>query len=395
MTHDSSPLDHASWYQDQVVFLTGATGHLGGCMLYKLAVQLPTKIYVLCRRSLEQAMNKWETSMPDQIEEIFDTGKVHCLIGDTTEPHMGLKKADRDRLQQEVTVVIHGAASISMMEELQKAVREHCSAMTNMIHLASQMTHLRAFVFISSFLVGLLLSNETTQERFLKVAADEPDPEEQVASIVATNSSPYADRFPTTYSQAKYLSERLLLAHQKSLPVLVVRPTSIGPAIRDPYPLYGVAGSVPVDTAFYLYAQSGVYRSMSEMERFSQEAIVDEIPVDLVVNGCLLHIACESRGLVHLGCQLYVIQTFGDLTAQWQKYGPKDLASQMAKLNKERNGALVRHAFEQIYRIHRTWFVDCSRSRHLQTTGGPIGLSLAGHNFEQYVKARVEKQGQA
>ncbi|PYH66687.1 uncharacterized protein BO88DRAFT_489802 [Aspergillus vadensis CBS 113365] len=37
---------------DQVVFLTGATGNFGGCILYKLAVQLPTKKnYVLCRRS--------------------------------------------------------------------------------------------------------------------------------------------------------------------------------------------------------------------------------------------------------------------------------------------------------------------------------------------------------
>lgn len=363
-------------------------------MLYKLAVQLPTKkIYVLCRRSLEQAMNKWEASMPDQVEEIFDSGKVHCIIGDTTEPQLGLKRVDRERLQQEVTVVIHGAASISLIDELHKAVQEHCSAMTNMIELASQMAHLRAFVYVSSYMVGMLLSDGTPKERFRNVAPDESGPEEQVASILATHSSPYSDQFPSTYSQAKYLSERLLLAREESLPVLVLRPTSIGPAIRDPYPLYGVPGSVPVDSAIHLFTQSGVYRSVNETEKFSQEAIIDEIPVDMAVNGCLLHIADGSRGLVHLGCQLYVIQTLGDLMAHWKKYGPKDLASQIAKLNKERNGALARHAYEELYRTHRTWFVDCSRSQHLQAIGGPIGLSLANHSFEQYMKERVEKQG--
>ncbi|GLA68505.1 putative PKS/NRPS-like protein biosynthetic cluster [Aspergillus tubingensis] len=394
MADDLLRLDHVNWYRDQVVFLTGATGNLGGCILYKLAVQLPTKkVYVLCRRSFQQAMEKWEASMPEQVEEIFDSGKVHCIIGDTTEPHLGLRKADRDRLQQEVTVIIHSAASISMFQELHEAVQQHCSSMTNMIQLACQMTHLQAFVYISSITVCMLLSDGTAKEQFMKVTADEPDPEEQVASILATHSSPYSDRFPTSYSQAKYLAERLLFAQEESFPVLVVRPASIGPAIRDPYPLYGVPGSTPVDTAVHLFTQSGVYRSFSETKKFSQETVVDEIPVDLTANGCLLHVACGSRGIVHLGCQLYIPRTLSDLTVQWQKYGPKDLEFRMARLNKEQNGALARQAYDTMRRGHRGWFFDCSRSQPFQVTEGPIGLSLANHDFEEYAKARVEKQG--
>jgi hypothetical protein len=39
---------------DQTMFLTGATGTLGGCLLYKLALQLPTsKIFVLVRGSAQ------------------------------------------------------------------------------------------------------------------------------------------------------------------------------------------------------------------------------------------------------------------------------------------------------------------------------------------------------
>jgi hypothetical protein len=78
---------------------------------------------------------------------------------------------------------------------------------------------------------------------------------------------------------------------------------------------------------------------------------------------------------------------------QWQKYGPKDMELRIARLNKERNGALARQAYEALYRSHRGWFFDCSRSQPLQVTEGPIGLSLANHDFEQYARLRMEKQG--
>jgi hypothetical protein len=50
MGPSSMPQDYLSFFNDQVVFLTGATGGLGGCILFKLASQLPTKkVYILCR----------------------------------------------------------------------------------------------------------------------------------------------------------------------------------------------------------------------------------------------------------------------------------------------------------------------------------------------------------
>ena len=49
---------------DQTMFLTGATGTLGGCLLYKLALQLPTsKIFVLVRGSVQRVIEGHEHSM--------------------------------------------------------------------------------------------------------------------------------------------------------------------------------------------------------------------------------------------------------------------------------------------------------------------------------------------
>ena len=43
----------------QTIFLTGSTGILGGCLLYKLALQLPTsRIFVLVRGSIQGVIGK-------------------------------------------------------------------------------------------------------------------------------------------------------------------------------------------------------------------------------------------------------------------------------------------------------------------------------------------------
>jgi len=58
----------------QTVFLAGSTGGMGGCLVYKLAIQLPKKtIYVLCRSSKEKAITKWRKSMGNCADAILAT----------------------------------------------------------------------------------------------------------------------------------------------------------------------------------------------------------------------------------------------------------------------------------------------------------------------------------
>jgi thioester reductase-like protein len=94
------------WFRGQVVFLTGGTGNLGSCLLYKLAIQLPTaKIFVLVRGSVQRAIEAWEQSIPEQVEEIIATCKIQFFLGDMTQPNLGLSPENISRLQNETTVV--------------------------------------------------------------------------------------------------------------------------------------------------------------------------------------------------------------------------------------------------------------------------------------------------
>jgi fatty acyl-CoA reductase len=54
------------FYTDQVVFLTGGTGGLGGCLLYKLGVMLEVqKLYLLIRGPGSKSLERWRHTMPN------------------------------------------------------------------------------------------------------------------------------------------------------------------------------------------------------------------------------------------------------------------------------------------------------------------------------------------
>lgn len=385
--------DNVDWYQNQVVFLTGATGSLGGCLLYKLAVQLPTaKIFVLCRGSVRQAMEKWEASMPEQIDEIFDTGKVHCLIGDITQPDLGLEKKEIEALQQEVTVVIHAAASLSLFQDLLGTIQINCLPVISLARMLLSFQNIKAFLHISSISALSFQSQDSLFERLEDISSDEESPEKQLADILATGRSPYTELFMSPYAQAKYLAEKLVLNLQTPFPVLIIRPSSIGPAIQSPYPLYGPDGAIPIHTFAHLLIEGGKYRKVEDVMRVPQNMIMDEIPVDVVSNACLLHLSVGSTEIVHAGSQLYATLTVGGYINQLQRHLSNDLSNKVNRLRLAKKVDFVDQADEMLGRISREWKIDCERSKALKATNGPIGLPLAGRDFDDFVDRRIQQQ---
>ncbi|KAJ5379545.1 male sterility protein-domain-containing protein [Penicillium cosmopolitanum] len=388
----------SDWYRDQVVFLTGATGNLGGCLLYKLAVQLPTsKIYVLCRGSMRDAMTKWEASMPEQIEDILDTGKVQCLTGDITQPKLGLTSDELEILQKEVTVVMHSAAKLSFFQNLAESVRVNCVPVVELARLLSSFNRIKAFLHISTVSTQSFLPGGVVLENANKSSPDEEPAEKQLEDILSTGHSPHAENFLAPYSQSKYLAEQILLGMETTFkfPILIVRPTNIGPAIQHPYSCYGPEGAIPVHTFFQLLFEGGERRKLGDLDSLPQDLIVDEIPVDIAANACLFHLAIGSTGIVQAGAQLYVPTTFGQFIAQLRKYAPRKLVEKAAHVRVKRNVHFANHANDIIHHVSRGWEIDCTRTNDLKHTDGPIGLSLAGHDFESFVRRRITRQARS
>ncbi|KAM4058845.1 male sterility protein [Hirsutella rhossiliensis] len=377
---------------EQVVLLTGGTGSLGSCLLYKLALQLPAaKIYVLCRGTVNEAVQKWEFYMAEQIDDILDSGKVHCIRGNLNRDGFGLDPDDLKRLQEEVTVVIHAAADISLAQSLPDSIQSDCLPVIRIASLVQSFKAVKLFAHISSTFAQMHLSAGVVPERIVKVADDEPPPQTQLASILRTGKSPYAHHFITPYAQAKYLAEQLLMEYHDSFPILIVRPSSISPAVSDPFPQYGPDGAIPLHT-FVTLALARGYDVLEIINGLPQEFILDEIPVDLVANTCLLHVAAGTTGVVHAAAQLYETLTVAEYVSRARKYAPKDVVERIAangtKQGQPRQLPLDFHGL--LMEEWRDWIFDCQRSKHLKNTPGPIGLQCT-HVCEEVFRERVER----
>ncbi|KAL4814486.1 male sterility protein-domain-containing protein [Aspergillus spinulosporus] len=379
-------------FENAIVFLTGATGSLGGCLLYKLALRLPTKkIYALCRGSVGEAVRKWESTMPQQIDDILDTGKVELITGDLSKPSLGLNPAVHKKMREEVTVVINTAANISLVEELKDSVRDNCQTATALFQVVSEFRHVRHFIHFSSLAANGFLPGGPIEERLYPppVPVDEEADHLGLPDADASKLQ-HDDRYTWPYGQAKHLAERLLLRHSGSIPMLIIRPAAIGPAIAEPFPLYGPDKAIPMHTLILCF-------SMTDLSRVgSTDRPFEEVPVDLVANCCLLHIASGTTGVVHCASQLYVRQTAAELmTTARQCITPLEIAE---LLRTPRASTAI--MWQNKYRLDNmhdapSFEVDCSRSEWQKQVTGPLALRPVDHDPQVHFQRRIRRMYRA
>lgn len=394
-THENGTepaLNYIDWYKEHVILLTGATGSLGSCLLYKLALQLPTsKIYVLCRGGVNDAIQKWEAAMPEQIDEILDSGKIRFVRGNMDHEDFGIDPEDLARLRDEVTVILHAAANISLGQSLVESIHNDCLPVVRLARLAQTFQHLDLFIHISSTFAQMHLPAGTVPERVCRIDDDEPTAQMQLKTILATGRSNYAHHFITPYAQAKYLAEQLLLEYEDSYRILIVRPSSISPAVRDPFPLYGPDGAIPLHTFLAVSIARG-YDINELISGLPQHYIFDEIPVDLVANVCLLHMAAGTTGIVHAAADLHVPLTIADYVSKTRKYAPPEVLERAAAHTTEQGNsrALPLEFHKILVQEWREWVFDCGRSEHIRATTGPLGMAVAA-DHEDLLRERVER----
>jgi hypothetical protein len=111
--------------------------------------------------------------------------------------------------------------------------------------------------------------------------------------------------FPAAYCYAKHLTERSLLSlfrtkgREKDL--LILRPAVLGPALAEPVRGFQIPESAPA-TGLCTALITNLGREMHWASRFphpEQDATLDEVPVDIVVNRILIHILKGTDGCVH------------------------------------------------------------------------------------------------
>lgn len=282
-----------SFFAHRSIFITGASGFLGKVLIEKLLHDCRDikSIYVLVRtKGKAQALSRLteilESQAFDRIRRIEPSllHKVKVIRGDITFDDLGISSQDLKTLQDEVSIVVHSAATIRFDEPLKRAIRINVTATKRVLELATQLKNLKAFVHISTAYCNkpkhdikeAVYTESLTPERLIELSDDLTD--EMLNSLTPHL---FGDR-PSSYHYTKAMAENLVQSYSNKLPIVILRPSIITAAVRDPMP--GWIDNYNGPAGYLVTAGKGILRSML----VDGNAICDAIPVDVVANSIIV-----------------------------------------------------------------------------------------------------------
>src|SRR5438552_15038843 len=125
-----------------VVFLTGATGFVGGALLRLLSGSISRHFVLLTRR-------------PGNLEELNHPGHFSVLQGDITRRHFGLNDQIYSEIAKQITEVIHCAADTWFGISLQAAREVNTVGTQRVLMFAGRCRRLEKFAYVSTvYVVG-------------------------------------------------------------------------------------------------------------------------------------------------------------------------------------------------------------------------------------------------
>ncbi|HEY7631864.1 MAG TPA: SDR family oxidoreductase [Thermoleophilaceae bacterium] len=190
----------------RAVFLTGSSGFVGMELLARYLANSERTIYALIRaRDDEEAAQRLRhaarTVLPDADRH---AERLVAVRGDVTQPDLGLDAACRERLADEVSEVVHSAASVSFNLPLDKARAINLDGTRRLLDFAELCRGLDRFAHVSTAYVA-----GKHRGHFSEGDLDR------------------GQRFNNTYEQSKWEAEHEVRSRFDRLPVTVFRPSIV------------------------------------------------------------------------------------------------------------------------------------------------------------------------
>ncbi|XP_050358543.1 putative fatty acyl-CoA reductase CG5065 [Nymphalis io] len=281
------------FYEGKRVFITGATGFLGKALVEKLLRACPGihTIYLLLRekkgvsgedRLKALCNNKIFEHLREKQPDVFN--KLKLIAGDVLEDELGISNDDRQELQRHCNIVFHSAACIRFDQKLKDAVNMNTTGTLRVLKLAETMEKLEAFVHLSTAYCRCEL--DMLDEK-LYPAVHNPQKIIELVEWLDDSTLNYLEpklisSEPNTYSYTKAITEDLVAEYSSKFPIAIGRPSIVTAAWKEPMP--GWVDNLNGPTGLVIGGGKGVIRSM----HCEPSYMADAIPVDVVVNGCIL-----------------------------------------------------------------------------------------------------------
>ncbi len=200
------------------IFVTGATGFVGGYLLRELLLRGDTEVFALCR-SKGDAQQQLVDSL--QARHLWDerfTGRLHAVKGDLARPRLGVDDGIWRRLAGECDAILHCAALVNFLYDYAAHRAANVLGTHEVLKLALE-GRAKPLHFIST--LGTL---DKEAARHKDPLGESFDP----AQAVAPSSG---------YSRSKWVAERMVLAARaQGAPVTVFRLGEVMPCAAHGLP---------------------------------------------------------------------------------------------------------------------------------------------------------------
>ncbi|XP_042906531.1 fatty acyl-CoA reductase 1 isoform X1 [Parasteatoda tepidariorum] len=300
-------------FNEKCVFITGATGFLGKVLLEKLIRSCPTlsKVLVLIRRnekytSEERLQKLFESNVFDRIKsECPDiVNKVHAIDGDVTEVDFALNAEDKNTLLSDVHYVFHCAASVRFENNSRNTLKINFLGVKNMLNLCHEMKNLSAVIHVStaySFCNQGVISEQLYDEE-IKVCDLEKTIEEFDDKSLDMACQKMAKSRPSLYQYSKAMAEIYIAKNCGELPVVIVRPSIITAAAKEPFP--GWIDNYNGPSGFIALSSKGLIKTL----QVNPTVNADWVPVDHVAN--TLIVAAYHKAMVDQYPKAFLLPLF-------------------------------------------------------------------------------------
>src|SRR5262245_25159075 len=122
----------------KAVLLTGATGFLGAHLLQELCCHTTATIYCLVRaRDKHEAQQRLQTNFARYFAHTLAPERVRPVVGDLTEPRLGLSPQTFAALAREMDSIIHNGAQLHHLAPYAQLKASNVSSTVAMLHLAT------------------------------------------------------------------------------------------------------------------------------------------------------------------------------------------------------------------------------------------------------------------
>lgn len=228
----------ADFYDGQELFVTGSTGFLGKSLLEKLLYACPKikTIYLLLRPKrgcqVQQRLVEFKKDLVfDRCKALNPAvmDKLVAVPGDVRE--LGLMmSAESVELIRNVSIVIHGAATVRFDEPLKESIIMNTRGTREVLELAKALKGLKLFAHISTAYTNP--QNESvTDEKLYPIDCDWRQVIKMAETLDLETIEAVAEKFigyhPNSYTYSKQVSEHMVNDYRKDLPIIIQRP-SIG-----------------------------------------------------------------------------------------------------------------------------------------------------------------------